>query len=87
MPFLTKYFLRENYYDQKLQFPEKFRISDETKKQVALWNEIIQNKHKDDNDEIFCNDPLLIIEYHQPGLTSRNLTELDVANGIIINII
>ncbi|UZO00314.1 uncharacterized protein OCT59_001565 [Rhizophagus irregularis] len=74
--------LREKYYDQKLHFPQGFRVSDETKKQIALWNDIIQFKHKDDNDEIFCNDPLLIVEYNQPGLAARNLRELDVANVI-----
>ncbi|CAG8682336.1 11683_t:CDS:2 [Dentiscutata erythropus] len=44
--------------------------------------DIIQNKHKNDDDEIFCNDPLLIIEYNQPGLISRNITEVNVANVI-----
>ncbi|PKY59312.1 hypothetical protein RhiirA4_412386, partial [Rhizophagus irregularis] len=82
MSMLTKYFFREKYYDQKLHFPQGFRVSDETKKQIALWNDIIQFKHKDDKDEIFCNDPLLIVEYNQPGLAARNLRELDVANVI-----
>lgn len=82
MSVLTKYFFREKYYDQKLQFPQDFFVSDETKKQIALWNDIIQDNHKDDNDEIFCNDPLLIVEYNQPGLAARNLTELGVGNGI-----
>lgn len=63
------------------------RFSEKTKKQIAFWNDIIQGKHKDDDEEIFCNDPLLIIEYNQPGLTARNITEHDVAQGITINII
>jgi hypothetical protein len=62
-----------------MKFPVEF--SEETKKQVALWGDIIQNKHRDDDEVIFCNDPLLIIEYNQPGLVSRNITETDVANG------
>ena len=78
-----------------MEFPAEF--SEETKKQVALWRNIIQSKHRDDDDEIFCNDPLLIIEYNQPGLASRtitppgltvrNITENDVSAGITINII
>ncbi|CAG8544324.1 14094_t:CDS:2 [Acaulospora morrowiae] len=60
-----------------MNFPVEF--SEETKKQVALWRDIIQNKHRDDGDEIFCNDPLLIIEYNQPGLAVRNITENDVS--------
>ncbi|CAG8571065.1 8661_t:CDS:2 [Ambispora leptoticha] len=60
-----------------MRFPTGF--SEETKKQVALWGDIIQNKHRNDDDEIFCNDPLLIIEYNQAGLTSRNITEANVA--------
>ncbi|CAG8747633.1 18597_t:CDS:2, partial [Racocetra fulgida] len=40
----------------------------------ALWGDIIQNKHRNDDDEIFCNDPLLVIEYNQPGLASRTIT-------------
>ena len=51
-------------------------ISEETKQHI------IQNKHRGDDDEIFCNDPLLIIEYNQPGL-ARN----DVSADITINII
>ncbi|CAG8705253.1 24443_t:CDS:2 [Dentiscutata erythropus] len=62
-----------------MEFPTEF--SEETKKLVALWGEIIQDKHKDDDEEIFCCDPLLIIEYNQPGLISRNITEVNVANG------
>jgi hypothetical protein len=62
-----------------MKFPNEF--SEETKKQVALWDAVIRNKHRNDDDEIFCNDPLLIIEYHQPGLVSRNITENTVANG------
>ncbi|CAG8502416.1 8736_t:CDS:2, partial [Funneliformis caledonium] len=59
-----------------MNFPTGF--SEETKKQVAMWRDIIQNKHKDDDDEFFCTDPLLIIEYNQPGLISRNITENNV---------
>ncbi|CAG8530663.1 12591_t:CDS:2, partial [Gigaspora rosea] len=55
-----------------MRFPTGF--SEETKKQVALWGDIIQNKHRNDDDEIFCNDPLLVIEYNQPGLASRTIT-------------
>ena len=62
-----------------MEFPAGF--SEETKTQVTLWRDIIQNKHRGDDDEIFCNDPLLIIEYNQPGLVSRNITENTVANG------
>ncbi|RIB04147.1 hypothetical protein C2G38_2048691 [Gigaspora rosea] len=29
---------------------------------------------RNDDDEIFCNDPLLVIEYNQPGLASRTIT-------------
>ncbi|CAG8502435.1 8737_t:CDS:2 [Funneliformis caledonium] len=53
-------------------------FTEKTKKQVAKWRDFIQNKHKDDDDEIVCNDPLLIIEYNQPGLLSRNITENNV---------
>ncbi|KAF0482315.1 hypothetical protein F8M41_023480 [Gigaspora margarita] len=63
-----------------MKFPIEF--SEETKKQVALWGNIIQNKHKDDDEEIFCKDPLLIIEYDQTGLARRNITEVQVANVI-----
>jgi hypothetical protein len=68
-----------------MNFPTEF--SEETKKQVALWRDIIQNKHRNDDDKIFCNDPLLIIEYNQAGLASRNITEANVAADIVINII
>ncbi|CAG8645866.1 1099_t:CDS:2 [Ambispora gerdemannii] len=63
-----------------MEFPTEF--SEETKKQVALCGDMIRNKHRDDDEEIFCNDPLLIIEYNQPGLVSRNITEANVANVI-----
>ncbi|CAG8766336.1 16167_t:CDS:1, partial [Gigaspora rosea] len=56
----------ERYFNVKMKFLIEF--SEKTKKQVALWGNIIQNKHKDDNEEIYCNDPLLIIEYDQTGL-------------------
>jgi hypothetical protein len=69
------------YFNRKMNFPTEF--SEETKKQVALWRDIIQNKHRNDDDEIFCNDPLLIIEYNQAGLASRNITENNVAAGIL----
>jgi hypothetical protein len=65
-----------------MDFPEEF--SEETKRLLTLWRDIIQDKHKNDNDEIFCNDPLLIIEYNQAGLASRNITENDVANGNMV---
>ena len=68
-----------------MNFPTEF--SEETKREVALWRDIILERHRNDDDQIFCNDPLLIIEYNQAGLTSRNITKDDVVAGIIINII
>ncbi|CAG8504287.1 11517_t:CDS:2 [Racocetra persica] len=64
-----------------MSFPKEF--SEETKRLVAVWRDIVLDKHKDDNDEIFCSDPLLIIKYNQPGLVSRNITENHVAQIIL----
>ncbi|KAF0521366.1 hypothetical protein F8M41_015812 [Gigaspora margarita] len=63
-----------------MSLPKEF--SEETKNLLAVWRDIIFEKHKEDDDEIFCSDPLLIIEYHQPGLVSRNITENHVAQVI-----
>ncbi|CAG8785520.1 1766_t:CDS:2, partial [Racocetra fulgida] len=48
----------------QMSLPKEF--SEETKNLLTVWRDIILEKHKDDDDEIFCSDPLLIIEYHQP---------------------
>ncbi|RIB15632.1 hypothetical protein C2G38_2191962 [Gigaspora rosea] len=63
-----------------MSLPNEF--SKETKNLITVWRDIIFEKHKDDDDEIFGGDPLLIIEYHQPGLVSRNVTENNVAQVI-----
>ena len=68
-------------------------FSEEVKALIRAWGNIIVNKHKDDDDddhneddydEIFSSDPLLIIEYSQPGLVARNITENDVAQSMQI---
>ncbi|CAI2176114.1 15242_t:CDS:2 [Funneliformis geosporum] len=38
-------------------------------------------RFKDDDEVVFDSDPLLIIEYNQPGLASRNITENHVVSG------
>ncbi|RHZ81150.1 hypothetical protein Glove_123g110 [Diversispora epigaea] len=55
-----------------------------TKEILTTWRESILDKHKDDDesDEIYCKDPLLIIKYNRLGLTSRNISEYDVAQVI-----
>ncbi|CAG8480225.1 5040_t:CDS:2 [Diversispora eburnea] len=63
-----------------MQFPSEF--SEETKKLLSFWRDIILERHKDDDDEIFGSDPLLIIEYNQPGLLRRNITPNNVAQVI-----
>lgn len=68
-----------------MQYPSEF--SNETKKLLEFWRNIIIEKHKDDDEEIFCSDPLLIIEYNQHGLNRRNITSNDVGQGITVNII
>ncbi|CAH1765240.1 2044_t:CDS:1, partial [Entrophospora sp. SA101] len=59
-----------------MQFPSEF--SEEIKKLLAFWHDIILERHKDDDDEVFCSDPLLIIEYNQSGL--NNLPKIIVIN-------
>ncbi|RHZ81104.1 hypothetical protein Glove_123g108 [Diversispora epigaea] len=65
-----------------MPFPKQF--GGNTKEILTTWRESILDKHKDDDesDEIYCNDPLLIIEYNRLGLTSRNISEYDVAQVI-----
>lgn len=65
-----------------MTFPDKF--SDETKRVLTIWQNIIKKRHQDNED---YSDPLLVIEYNQQGLIDRNITEQDVGNGMIINII
>ncbi|CAG8526476.1 13400_t:CDS:2 [Cetraspora pellucida] len=57
--------IKDGSYSKEMSLPREF--SEETKNLLAVWRDIILEKHKDDDDEIFCSDPLLIIEYHQPG--------------------
>ncbi|KAF0444002.1 hypothetical protein F8M41_003509 [Gigaspora margarita] len=72
-----------------MSLPKEF--SEETKNLLAVWRDIIFEKHKEDDDEIFCCDPLLIIEYHQlvirgtPGYTPNpfpNVTHPPQSNSV-----
>ncbi|GBC02741.1 hypothetical protein RclHR1_04790010 [Rhizophagus clarus] len=60
-----------------MKFPDKF--SNETKRVLSLWYDIIQKRHQDNED---YSEPLLVIEYNQQGLIDRNITEQDVGNVI-----
>ena len=53
-----------------MEFPDRF--SDETKRVLSIWHDIVQKKHQDDED---YSDPLLVIEYNQQGLIDRNITK------------
>lgn len=66
-----------------MKFPDKF--SDETKRVLNIWADIIQKRHQGIDEDY--SDPLLVIEYNQQGLRDRQMTEQDIGNGMIINII
>jgi hypothetical protein len=69
-------------------FPD---VNRETKKLIKEWGKIITNKYKDKekvnnlDEEMFCNEPLLVIEYDQLGLESRKITDAHVARSTFLN--
>ncbi|PKC04684.1 hypothetical protein RhiirA5_487421 [Rhizophagus irregularis] len=64
------------------QFPD---VNEETKMLIKEWGKVITNKYKDIekdynlNEEMFCNEPLLVIDYDQFGLERRKITDSHVA--------
>ncbi|CAB4392026.1 uncharacterized protein OCT59_008916 [Rhizophagus irregularis] len=68
------------------QFPD---VNEETKMLIKEWGKVITNKYKDIekdynlNEEMFCNEPLLVIDYDQFGLERRKITDSHVAKTII----
>ncbi|CAG8450359.1 17982_t:CDS:2 [Rhizophagus irregularis] len=66
------------------QFPD---VNEETKMLIKEWGKVITNKYKDIekdynlNEEMFCNEPLLVIDYDQFGLERRKITDSHVAKN------
>jgi hypothetical protein len=70
------------------QFPD---VNEETKMLIKEWGKVITNKYKDIekdynlNEEMFCNEPLLVIDYDQFGLERRKITDSHVAKSMFVN--
>lgn len=70
------------------QFPD---VNEETKKLIKEWGKVITNKYKDRekdnnlNEEMFCNEPLLVIDYDQLSLEKRKITDAHVAQSMFVN--
>ncbi|CAG8647607.1 35120_t:CDS:2, partial [Gigaspora margarita] len=57
-------------------------LSDDTKKSIMEWGDVLSDNNFDDDNVNHYGDPLLIIEWNEAGLAQRNIQKATILNLI-----
>ncbi|KAF0445384.1 hypothetical protein F8M41_003223 [Gigaspora margarita] len=57
-------------------------LSDDTKKSIMEWGDVLSDNNSDDDNVNHYGDPLLIIEWNEAGLAQRNIQKATILNHI-----